>query len=493
MTRIWVSESEFVEVDDRQALTEEIAPRSLSPDAAGFGGWLPDPDEVLKKLGEDMKVYRSLLADAHVWGCYTSRRSGTLSRRWEVTEAAEGGSPGANSKALAVVQEMMRGLTVRQANEAMLNAPFFGISPLEIMWGTEDNSWLPRSLTGKPPEWFGFDDDNTLRFRSKENPTDGVEVPPLKFLLCSHYADYRNPYGERLLSRCFWPVVFKKGGFKFWAVFTEKFGMPWIVGKVPRGTGDSERSKLRSNLVSMVQDAVAVINNDDSIELKESAFKASSAGIYEKLINMGNREVSKAIVGQTASTEGTPGKLGNEQSQENVRKEIVEADGEMVASTWNRLFAWVTELNVAGAAPPVFAWIKKEKVQKEKAERDQILAQSDDRFRFTRKYYMRTYNLEEDDFELEAVSPGSEFAEGDARQDVADAFADRAEVDAAAVIDDLVDAVRNLVEKANTLEQVRDGLLDLYPDMDIEDLGVLMQQALTAADLSGRFEVSAGN
>ncbi len=489
MTKIWLNDYEFVEVEDRQSLAEEVAPRSLSPDAAGFGGWLPDPDPILKKLGQDMKVYRSLLSDAHVWSCYAGRRSGTLSRKWEINEAAEGGSPASNRKALALMQEMMRGLGVRTVIEAMLNAPFFGISPLEVMWSTE-KGWLPESLVGKPPEWFGFDNENRLRFKSKENPTDGVEIPPMKVLLCSHCADYLNPYGERLLSKCFWPVAFKKGGFKFWAVFTEKFGMPWITGKVPSGTGSSERAKLLSRLTAMVQDAVAVINNDESIVITESAGKKASADIYEKLINAGNKEVSKAIAGQTASTEGTPGKLGNEQTQENVRKEIIDADGEMVAGSFNQLFSWVTELNVPGAAPPVFSWIKKENVQKEKAERDETLNRQG--VNFTKKYYMRTYNLEGDDFELseQTGTDRGEFSENEPEQDMADVFTDRAEREAAVTIDGLIGNIRNLVEKAESMEEIRDGLIDLYPDMDIDGLGNLMQQALTAADLAGRFEVT---
>ena len=80
------------------------------------------------------------------------------------------------------------------------------------------------------------------------------------------------------MSRCFWPVAFKKGGFKFWAVFTEKFGMPWLIGKVPRGTGDTDRAQLLDHLVKMVQDAVAVINDDESIAALEFQSKKRVGG-----------------------------------------------------------------------------------------------------------------------------------------------------------------------------------------------------------------------
>jgi hypothetical protein len=38
---------------------------------------------------------------------------------------------------------------------------------------------------------------------------------------------------------CYWPLVFKKGGLKFWLAFTEKFGSAFSVGKLPRSATDA--------------------------------------------------------------------------------------------------------------------------------------------------------------------------------------------------------------------------------------------------------------
>ena len=73
---------------------------------------------------------------------------------------------------------------------------------------------MPEKVIAKPPEWFCFDDDNNLKFRTKENYY-GEVVPDKKFLLAQNNPSYNNPYGERTLSRVFWNVTFKKGGLKF--------------------------------------------------------------------------------------------------------------------------------------------------------------------------------------------------------------------------------------------------------------------------------------
>ncbi|BBO80179.1 hypothetical protein DSCO28_07450 [Desulfosarcina ovata subsp. sediminis] len=493
--KLYISPTQSVDLDKNpEILGADIAIRSRSMDWWGMFGYLPDPDPVLAKLGLGVEVYRELLADAHVWSCYDSRKSGALACEWDIR--AGGDSP-ADKKALSLAEDILADLDVYQLILEMLDAPFFGLSPMEIKWAYTDRYWLPERVEGKPPEWFVFDDLNRMRFLSADNMIDGELLPHGKFLKVRHHATYQNPYGERTLSRCFWPVAFKKGGFKFWAVFTEKFGMPWLIGKVPRGTGDPDRAQLISNLTQMVQDAVAVINDDESITALEFKSTSASADIYERLISASNREISKAVLGQTLSTEldGKGGSRAAAQAHLEVRDDIVEKDKRMVRAAMNQLLAWSTELNVPEANPPEFAWFEEDDVQQDRAKRDTELTSQG--VRFTAGYYQRAYNLEEDDFTLDdpdasETLPDGLFAEGTKQTDTADRLADRMDEDAAQLMRDLMDPARNLVMTASSLEEIRDGLIDLFPHMDASDLGTLMQQAMTVAELAGRSEVADG-
>ncbi len=492
--KLYINENDFVELDDKKSLAAEIAPRSRSVDWMGVMGLLPDPDPVLAKLGQDITVYRQLMSDAHVFSCAQSRKAGALSCEWEIRESAKEGEP-ANKKALRMIENMMDTLDVHQIITDMLEAPFFGMSPIEVIWKS-GSAWLPERVAGKPPEWFGFDADNRLRFLSIDNMIEGEEMPPYKFLLPRHHASYQNPYGERVLSRCFWPVAFKRGGFKFWAIFTEKYGMPWIIGKVPRQTNETERGLLLTRLVNMVQDAAAVINNDESVEITEAAGKTASADIYEKLISTSNREISKAILGQTLTTElDKGGSFAATKEHMEVRADLVEQDKQMVKSAFNLLFRWVVELNFAGSSSPLFSFYKEEDIQNERSQRDEQLERQG--VEFTASYYQRVYNLQETDFELakkkeEQENNKTEFVEGDDGISASpDIITDKA-LDATSM-DNEINAAKKLLEKAATLEEFQDELLDLYRDVDESSLGDLMQKAMTLADLTGRFDADTGN
>ena len=76
--------------------------------------------------------------------------------------------------------------------------------------------------------------------------------------------------------------------------------------------------------------------------------------------------------------------------------------------------------------------------------------------------------------------------------DLADTMAGRLDVQAAGPVADLLEPIRNLVMNSSSLEEIRDRMIDLFPDMDAADLGTLMQQAMTAAQLAGMAEVVDG-
>jgi phage gp29-like protein len=281
--------------------TLEMATRLNSIDFAYFGGFLPNPDTVLKKMGKDITVYEELKADAHLGSVVSQRKSGVKSLLWEIDRGKS------KSRQAKAITERFNTLPVASIISEIMDAPFYGYQPIEVVWEAVAGGLdMPVKVVGKPPEWFHFNEENELRWRSKQNPFLGEPIPSRKFLLPRHNATYKNPYGEPLLSRCFWPVTFKRSGIKFWITFAEKYGMPWPVGKLPRNSGEKEYEKLRDNLEAMVQDALAVIPNDASIEFLESGSKTASADVFQALVKWANDEMSKAAVGHTGAGRTTP-------------------------------------------------------------------------------------------------------------------------------------------------------------------------------------------
>lgn len=378
--------------------TDEIATRKRALNFYSLANILPDPDIVLRKQGKDMKIYKELLCDPHVFACVQSRKAGVLSLDWEINRGLD------KDEKAEKIEKLLKKLDVHKLINDILDATQYGFQPLEILWKKYKSGYiLPEKIIAKPPEWFCFDDDNNLKFRTKENYY-GEIVPDKKFLLAQNNPSYNNPYGERTLSRVFWSVTFKKGGMKFWVVFTEKYGMPHLIGKHPRGATKEETNTLADMLEEMVQDAIAVIPDDSSVEIQE-ANKSSSAEIYEKLIDKMNSEISKAILGQTLTTEiGATGSYAASNTHMQVRQDIIDADRKLVESVINQLIRWIYEINFSNEDIPVFEMYAPEDVDLTLAQRDKIL--SDTGVKFTKEYFIKNYGLEDEDFEIrETVIP----------------------------------------------------------------------------------------
>ena len=384
----------------KKGITEEIATRKRALNFYSLANILPDPDIVLKKQGKDIRIYKELLCDPHVFACTQSRKAGVLSLDWEINRGLD------KDQNAEDVENLLKKLDIQKLISDILDATQFGFQPLEIMWKRDKSGHImPERVVAKPPEWFCFDDDNNLKFRTKENYY-GEIVPNKKFLLAQNNPTYNNPYGDRTLSRVFWNVTFKKGGLKFWVVFTEKYGMPHLIGKHPRGSTKEETNSLADMLEDMVQDAIAVIPDDSSIEIQEAS-KSSSAEIYEKLIDKMNTEISKAILGQTLTTEiGSTGSYAASNTHMQVRQDIVDSDKKLVEGVINQLIQWIYEINFANAEVPVFEMYEPEDVDLTLAQRDKIL--SDTGVKFTKEYFIKNYGLEEEDFDIrEDIIPAS--------------------------------------------------------------------------------------
>ncbi|MBO6087845.1 DUF935 family protein [bacterium] len=376
----------------KKGITEEIATRKRALNFYSLANILPDPDIVLKKQGKDIRIYKELLCDPHVFACTQSRKAGVLSLDWEINRGLD------KDQNAEDVENLLKKLDIQKLMSDILDATQFGFQPLEIMWKRDKSGHImPEKVIAKPPEWFCFDDDNNLKFRTKENYY-GEVVPAKKFLLAQNNPTYNNPYGDRTLSRVFWNVTFKKGGLKFWVVFTEKYGMPHLIGKHPRGSTKEETNSLADMLEDMVQDAIAVIPDDSSIEIQEAS-KSSSAEIYEKLIDKMNTEISKAILGQTLTTEiGSTGSYAASNTHMQVRQDIIDSDKKLVEGVINQLIQWIYEINFANAEVPIFELYEPEDVDLTLAQRDKIL--SDTGVKFTKEYFIKNYGLEEEDFDI---------------------------------------------------------------------------------------------
>jgi len=510
---IWLNNHEFKQFSDGspRLATSELATRQNNPYDFTMMGYLPDPDPVLNKLGKDISTYRELLSDSHVYSAVQQRKAGVLSLDWELDRGKT------KSRIAKGVQDMLKKqVKLRRLKNQILDSLMLGFQPIELSWNTKSIPWQIKSIEAKPQEWFSFNQDNELILDyGMRGINKGTVVPPRSFLLAQHNPSYMNPYGEKLLSRVFWPVTFKRGGLKFWVQFTEKYGMPFAVGKVPRGTDQKIMDDLAGKLDDMVQDAIAVIYNDQAVEILDAKSVSANAGIYLQLIEYCDREISKAILTQTLTTDNTGGNGSNALGQTQAGKldQVNSGDADIVQEVIQQLIDWWCEVNYGpDTETPQFTLFEEEDVDKNLADRDAVLTEKLG-VEFTPEYISEAYNIDPKYFQVKkpaSANPTPEPSLADQtkvlkfRNAESQAYPDQDALDrfigfmtdgdpAAAqgrFAEQILKPVLDLVEKADSFEDMLQSLAGLFPEMNDSELEGYLRKAIFVSEIWGRLNAA---
>lgn len=376
-------------------LTTPIATRQNTLQWANYlFGILPDPDDFLRGIGINETEYYKVFEDSHVFSCWINRISKTLGREWQIKPNPDDPMPDRATALAEEIDKMFRSINMRDLQTDILRSPLFGYQPIEIFW-TKD--YRIERTEGKPFEYFGFHaTDNSPRFLSKDNIIDGDELPDKKILIPRHFATYRNPYGIKLLKLCYWHWFFRKNGFRFWNIFAEKYGMPWVHGTVPVNTDQTVMEDQRVKLRDAIQDAVFVTWDDSAINFVSPSGTASSE-IFSKLLDRLDKEVTKAFAGQSMTSDlGSVGSQAAISEYSAMQDNIIQMDQQLIIEQVGKLIRWYIELNYGSDVPcPDFVFYEESDIQKPKADRDKVLF--DMGCQFTAEYFLREYGFMDGD------------------------------------------------------------------------------------------------
>lgn len=388
-----------------KGLMQEIATRENAQDFLQLLNWLPNPDPVLLGTGKSLAAFTELLYDAHVGGAVAARKAATLSQEWTLDTT---GMADEDLWTVELCRQALEHLKVRRLMSDFLNAPLYGNQPCEIVWDylqAIDNAFLPDKVEAKPIDWFAFDLDNNLLFRDKVaqlfGMAGGVKLPERKFLVPRSNPSFDNPYGEAALSRCYWPVIFKRGALKFWVTYVEKFGMPYLIQYFEEAVykTDADVLKLVADLDAMAQDGVFALPKRGGELHVETGGPQAKADVYKALIQECNAEISKAILGHGAAMDSTSGKLGNEDMAQLASAEVTDGDKQLVENEMNVLIGYMYDYNWPVKVRPKFILYEEQDVDLELANRDAILAEKLG-VRFRKTGISNRFDIPEEDFEI---------------------------------------------------------------------------------------------
>lgn len=273
--------------------------------------------------------------DPH-YACELAKRKLAVSRLPLTVESFSDDAP--DLKLADAVRNLVRRPGIRSLIKDLLDGLAKGYSVCEIIWDRSKTPWLPARLEWRDPRWFMVDriSRRQIRLKDEANPMEGIELAPYKFI--SHLPHLKTglPIRGGIARVAAWAWICKSYTLKDWMAFAEVFGMPLRVGKYRPGTLDSDLAILKLAVANLGSDAAAVIPESMMIELIERKGGTGGESLFKALAEYLDAQVSKLILGQTATTQGTPGKLGNEEAQNEVRHDIRDDDADQLAETLNR-------------------------------------------------------------------------------------------------------------------------------------------------------------
>ncbi len=479
--KIFNKDKKLITLNDKKAIYESWATTKTASGFLSVIERLPNPDVVLRYAGKNISVLRTLENHYQVGACIESRKAGTLSFDYSLNEKS------CNKERLSFYQEIFNNIDIYKLIEDILDTPLYGYNPIEINWEKAGNYIIPISLIAKPQEWFYFNSDGDFFF--KDRTQDGkrqIDLNSVKFLLPRYRASYLNPYGKALLSRCFWNVAFIQGGMEFWVRFAEKYAMPYIFGKYNRSMTNAEKDQFLQALVNMVQDAAAVIPSDGSVEIMQAGTSANS-DIYSKLITKCENNISKAILGQTLSTDiGSSGSYAASKSHMEIRSDIVESDKKLVENTINHFIRMINFINFNDNNFPVWNFKDSEDLGLEKAQRDNQIALLG--VEFSEEYILRTYGYQKGDIKIIPKQNNND-SNFEAHND--ENFQEQIinPVQLSNPISPQLNKIIDFFDKTRDSDEALEKLEKLYPKLNFEELEEILTKIIFISELKGRTDV----
>jgi SPP1 gp7 family putative phage head morphogenesis protein len=162
-----------------------------------------------------------------------------------------------------------------------------------------------------------------------------------------------------LLNKVAPMALYKKNVMSAWADFTEVFGMPYRAVKTDAEGDDLD--KIEDMIANMGQASWGVFPEDVKIDFISAA--TANERLYDTFINRANSEMSKAVLGQTMTTDDGSSKAQGE-VHERVAANYTRADSEFLLSLINEQLLPFLQSHGYQVQGLEFAWDESEQLSK---------------------------------------------------------------------------------------------------------------------------------
>ncbi len=458
------------------------------------------------ELFEDMEE-----KDPHLFSQMQTRKLAVTGLDWEIQPFSDD----ERDKQIAeFVSDRLKGMeNFSEAMLDMLDAIGKGISVMEIDWKYENGYNVIDDLTwvhSKKLTWDPMTDE--MKICTKEYPS-GISFPENKFVIHKYKARSGHLSRMGLFRVVAWFYLFKNFDIKDWVSFCELFGMPLRLGKYGAAASEKDKEELERALIRLGTDAAGIVPDSTQIEFIEANKTTSNDG-YERLARYVDEQISKAVLGQTLTSDSGGGSYAQSKTHNEVRHDLTEHDARSLAATIRKyIITPLVEYNFGyDVEIPFFVFdVTEAEDLKELAEVYKTLA-VDIGVKIPSDHVYKKFNIPKPEDGEEILVPPSqvrqpammpdedEAPELVANSDKPDVPEEVRQVDVIAAtaaktseeyFQEMMKPILNLIDKSENLEELqkalkdKDNLKELFDEVDNPEFEDLLQQGMYLSALIG--------
>lgn len=404
-----------------------------------------------------------------------------------------------------------------------------GYSFTEIIWDMSQGQFMPERLEWRDPRWFRFDRHDLTTPLMLGDSGQEQPLPGFKFIFARMKAKSGLPLRSGIARVAMWTYMFKKFTERDWSIFSQTYGQPLRVGKYGAGASEDDKTKLFTAVANIAGDCAAIVPESMMIEFIETSNLGASSDLYEKRCDWLDRQISKLVLGQTATTDAVTGGLGSGKEHREVQEVIECADAKALSAILNRdlIRPWIDlefgpqkvyprliiarpeEEDLAAFSKAITPLIKQGLRVTERevlakfglsapGDKDRILGQTvgnpaaganggegAERGSFI-KHQSAPIKYPEGNSKGDAALQAQEASGGapsEARPE--GILADRLDIEAGAAVGDMIGQVEAMLAASGSLEEFGEMLRAGFGELNSKDLAQVMAQAILAAELGG--------
>lgn len=455
------------------------------------------------ELAEDMEE-----KDAHIQSELGKRRMALQGVDWKIKPPRN--ATAQEQKDTDMLTELLEDVTwLDDAIFDMSDATLKTFSNLELDWEYGDKTHYIQDVYHREPSWFMTHPEDRNQLRLRDGSYEGAQLQPFGWI--QHRAKAKSGYLARsgLVRVLAWPFLFKNYSVRDLAEFLEIYGLPIRLGKYPEGATEPEKMTLMRAVMSIGHNAGGIIPKGMDIDFQNAA--EGQSGPFMDMIAWCEKSQSKAILGGTLTSQAdgktSTNALGNVHNE--VREEIRDFDLKRVAATLTRDVIYpLYALNGKSYQHPRRA----PRFEFDVSEAEDIKHLSDSLPGLVGLGMKIPVQWVHDKTQIPMAKDGDEVLgaaqpvktdkpkpetsqaalKASEQTDVVDDQVDTLNREAGSLMEAMIEPVRELVENAASLPQLREDILGLAGQIGIDELGEVMAQAMAAAELAGVTDVEDG-